>query len=172
VLGAIAIGLTLLAQEIVGLVAGSSYIGAVSAVPGLAGGMVALGLFQLAATLRGATAGTRVVALAALGGGLVQILTALALVEPLGIAGAAIASLLGYLVAAVALTWTTRLVTLGADAYLLVATAVLVALGLGLAGWLMWSPLAVRVTAALLTAILAGGGALLWNRSNSRRLPA
>ncbi len=172
VLGAIAIGLTLLAREIVELVAGPSYIGAVSAVPALAGGMVALGLFQLAATLRGAIAGTRVVALAALGGGLVQIVTALVLVESLGIAGAALASLLGYLVAAVAVTWTTRLVSFGADGAWLVATAALVAGGLGLAAWLMWSSLEIRVAATLLTAIAAAGAALLWARSTSRRLAA
>lgn len=172
VLGAIAVALTLLSQEIVRLVAGPNYMGAVSAVPALAGAMVALGVFQLSATLSGATAGTRIVALAALGGGTVQVLTAFALVDALGIAGAALASLLGYVVAAISLTLTSRLVTFAAPHPGLVVTAVLVAGGLGFAAWLMWAPVEIRVAAVALTAIAACGAAFVWNHSNSREQTA
>jgi O-antigen/teichoic acid export membrane protein len=171
VLGAIAIGLTLLAQEIVELVAGTQYMGAVSAVPGLAGSMVALGLFQLTATLSGAKAGTRAVAVAALIGALVQVVAAFVLVARLGITGAALASLLGYLVAAASLTWATRLVSHVAGGSLFVAAAFIVAAGLGLASWLMWSPLGIRLGVAFITAIV-GGVALLWMHSRGGSVTA
>jgi O-antigen/teichoic acid export membrane protein len=133
--------------------------------------MVALGLFQLTATLSGANAGTRVVAVAALIGALVQVVAAFVLVARLGITGAAFASLLGYLVAAAALTWTTRLVSLRAGGSLFVAAAFIVAAGLGLASWLMWSPLGIRLGVAFITAIV-GGVALLWMRSRGGSVTA
>jgi O-antigen/teichoic acid export membrane protein len=171
VLGAIAVGLTLLAPEIVEVVAGEQYLGAVSAVPALAGSMVVLGLFQLTATVSGARAETRTVAVAALIGALVQVVAAFVLVARLGITGGALASLLGYLVAAAALTWTTRLVSLRASGKLFVAAAFIVAASLGLATWLMQSPLAIRLGVAVGTAIV-GGAALLWVRSRGVRVIA
>jgi O-antigen/teichoic acid export membrane protein len=144
-------------------------MGAVSAVPGLAGSMVALGLFQLTATLSGAKAGTRAVAVAALIGALAQVVAAFVLVARLGITGAALASLLGYVVAAAAMTWTTRLVSLRAGGSLLIAAALIVAAGLGLASWLMWSPLGIRLGVVLVTAIV-GGPAFLRVRSHGGRV--
>jgi O-antigen/teichoic acid export membrane protein len=157
-LGAVAIGLTLMGQEIVRIVAGPAYLGAVNAVPGLAASMVALGLFQLAATVRAATAGTRTVAIAALVGAGAQIVIAFALVERLSLVGASLASMLGYVAAAAMLTGMTRLVSRSRDGAMLVAIVLLIAAGMAVSSGLMWAGLEVRLLAVAVAGFVGIGG--------------
>ena len=102
-LGTVAAVVTLLAPDIIRLVAGPGYVAAAHAVGPLALGSVALGAFILVSGVTGASGSSRRIALAALLGMIVQIVAAGLLVSAGGLAGAGFASLAGYVVAAVAL---------------------------------------------------------------------
>jgi O-antigen/teichoic acid export membrane protein len=102
--GAIAIGL--MAPEIVSVIAGVAYAEARGAVLGLAGGFAALGLFALFGTLLASRGSTRPIAVLALLGVAVQVAAVESLVRSFGVTGAALASFVGYALAAiVAAVW-------------------------------------------------------------------
>lgn len=141
-LGGIAVAATALAPEIVGLVAGPAYAAAREAVGPLTGGMVAMGVLVLAGGVIGSAGSTRRIALAAVTGVLAQVSLATPLVENASLAGAGLASLAGYAMAAV----------------------VALALGRGriAASDLRWVALAVlAVSVALLIAHAVSGGPFL-----------
>lgn len=114
-LAGIGVALTALSPEIIAIVAGPDYAGASAAVAPLVGGMVGLGAFILIGAVSGATGSTRRVALAALGGVAVQVIISLLLVPALGLVGAALSSLVGYVAAAVLLGATEPSVLIGRD---------------------------------------------------------
>ena len=102
-LGALGAVITVLAPEVISIVAGPAYLGARAAVPTLTAGAVALGAFVLVAGVVGSSGSTRRVASSALFGTAVAMVAALFLVPPLGLAGAGVASLAGSVTAAVVL---------------------------------------------------------------------
>lgn len=102
-LGTVAAVVTLLAPDLIALVAGPGYAAGAHAVGPLALGSVALGAFILVSGVTGASGSTRAIAAAALLGMVVQIVGAGVLVRAGGLAGAGFASLAGYIVATVAL---------------------------------------------------------------------
>jgi O-antigen/teichoic acid export membrane protein len=106
VLGAIVI--SLFAHEVVGVLAGAPYRPAAVGVAPLSAAAVAFGLFSLLSAVAGRENRTVAVGLASLAGAGVQILGAL-LLAGAGIVGAAVASLLGTLIAAVGLLLYLRL---------------------------------------------------------------
>lgn len=94
--------ITILAPELVDLVAGDRYADAAGIVAFLVSGMVFMGVFHVAAGIIGRSGSTIHVALAAFAGGLVQVGGALVLIPSLGLVGAGVASLAGQTTAAIA----------------------------------------------------------------------
>lgn len=109
-LAGIGAGLIATAPETIALIAGSEYLGGRAAVPSLVGGMVGLGVFVLLGAVVGTRGSTTPLGLTALAGGLIQIAGSVTLVPALGVAGAGLASLLGYVAAALALAYRQRVV--------------------------------------------------------------
>ena len=144
-LGVTAMVISLLAPEVIGVVAGSEYADAAQAVPLLTGGMVALGMFTLSGGVAAASGSTRVIALVALGGMAVQIALAQPLVQILGLAGGGLASLLGYSVAGLVLTAYAGLANRSRSALSMTAVLVVTAGGLVAANALMSSPVTLRL---------------------------
>lgn len=99
-LGAVAVAIAILSPEVIGVVAGEAYAGARHAVGPLLGAMVVLGVFTLARGVIGTSGSTLKIAMAAGLGLATQVVVAYPLVESMGVAGAGVASLLGYAAAA------------------------------------------------------------------------
>ena len=154
-LGVTAMVISLLAPEVVGVVAGSEYAAAAQVVPFLTGGMVALGMFTLAGGVAAASGSTRVIAVVALGGMALQIVVAQPLVEALGLVGGGVASVLGYGVAGVALTAYAGLVNWSRSALIVTAILALTAGGLVAANGLLSSPVTVRLAVLLIAIAIA-----------------
>lgn len=153
-LGLLAVGLALLAPEIVLVVAGDAYAGAVDVVAALSAGAVALGIFSLLAAVTAAEGGTPRVGFAALAGMAVQFVAAPLLVTNMGLSGAGIASLCGYALA-LALLATAHRELLRRGSPLIVAAATgLVAAGLIVAHLLQDWHVVIRI--ALLLALAVG----------------
>ena len=102
-LGALGAVITVLAPEVIAIVAGPEYIGARDAVPTLTAGASALGAFVLVAGVVGSSGSTRRVAGSALIGTAVAMGAASLLVPSLGLVGAGVASLAGSVTATVVL---------------------------------------------------------------------
>ncbi|MGI8828259.1 MAG: lipopolysaccharide biosynthesis protein [Candidatus Limnocylindria bacterium] len=154
-LGLLAVGLTLLAPEIVMVVAGDAYAGAADVVAALSAGAVALGVFSLLAAVTAAEGRTRRVGLAALAGVAVQFLSAPALVAVMGLPGAGVASFGGYAVALAMLATAHReLLRRGSPSIVGLVTG-LVAAGLVAADLLQDWHLVLRCTLMLAVGILA-----------------
>lgn len=174
-LAGLGVAVTLLSQEIIAVVAGSAYAEAREAVPPLVGGMVALGAFMLIGAVVGTSGSTRRIAAAAALGAATQIVAAQPFVAAFDLAGAALASLAGYTVAAL-LLGATELRLLAGRGGLKTGSAVLVAVaGLVASAGLFESPLALRlVLLTAFTALLAlmassifGASAVGWLRDRS-----
>lgn len=150
-----AIVTTLLAHEIVAVVSGTRYAAAVGGIPSLTGGMVALGMFMLLGALAGTTGATLRVGLAALAGMVIQVLAAAALVSDFGLSGAALASLLGYGVAATLLAIWTRFVSFDSLGLTFIATVIGAVIGLAGAASMMSAPLGIRLAASAVASVLA-----------------
>jgi O-antigen/teichoic acid export membrane protein len=144
-LGVTAMVISLLAPELVGVVAGSEYASAATAVPFLTGGMVALGMFTLSGGVGAASGSTSVIAGVALGGMALQVGVAQPLVEAMGLVGGGVASLLGYSVAGVALTALAGLVNWSRSALSMASVLAVTAGGLVAANALMSSPVTLRL---------------------------
>lgn len=150
-----AAGLTLLAPELIAIIAGDPYLAARTAIPPMAVGVMATGVVVLVGAVVGASGSTRRMAAAALLGAGTQLVVAPAAVGSMGLAGAAWTSLLGAAVAAAFLLagmrslWRNRAGVIGLGVLLL---AVLL-LGVGTSA--MGLPLALRVVAV--TALSATG---------------
>jgi O-antigen/teichoic acid export membrane protein len=165
-LGVTGVALTALSPEVIFVVAGAEYARAADAVVGLSAGAVAMGVFVLISAVIGASGTTRFIAPAAALGLAVQLVAAPVLVPWLGLTGAGLASLSGYLVATAALVTHARRL-LGRRAVVLVVAASC-ATGLGFlvaASGQEW-PLAGRFAVVVL-AILAGGVTLIAVRRTS-----
>ena len=112
---------TLVAPELIQIVAGERYAGAAVVVARLAGGAVAMGVFHLCAGVVGRTGSTITVGMAAIAGGVLQVALALALVPTFALLGAGTASALGQIFAmAIALVLASR--ALGPTALALLAS--------------------------------------------------
>lgn len=103
VLATLGVAISALSPEIIAVVAGEAYAGARVAATPMVGGMVGLGAFLLIGAVVGASGSTRRIALTALSGAAVQVVAALLLVPPLGLFGAGLSSLAGYVTAALLL---------------------------------------------------------------------
>jgi len=160
-LGALSVALTALAPEVIAVVAGESYAGATAVVAPLSAGAVALGAFVLVAAVVGASGSTRRVAVAALMGLAVQLLAAGPLIEPIGLAGAGLASLAGYLVAVAVLLVGERNLISGRGGATLMMAAVVVAAGLALAAASLDSGLLSRGALAVGFAATAAASAMV-----------
>lgn len=145
-LGAAAVTLSLLAPEVVGVVAGAEYAGAAEAVPFLTGGMVALGLFTLCGGVAGASGSTRSIAIVALSGMGIQAALAAPLVGVMGLMGGGLAGLVGYVVAAAAMTLWVGLPARGRGALEVALVTALTTAGLVASHFLMGSPIMLRLT--------------------------
>lgn len=153
VLTGLGVALTLLSPEIIAIVAGSAYAGAREAVPALVGGMLALGAFMLIGAVVGTSGSNRRIAVAGVSGAALQIVAAQPLVSAYGLAGAGLASLSGYAIAALILGATELRVFTGRGG-LRTGLAIIIALAcLVAAAWLSATPLALRFV--LLTAFAA-----------------
>jgi len=157
-LGTLATVVTAIAPEIISVVAGDVYAGARLVVAPLSGGAVALGAFLLVGAVRGASGSTRLLAMAAIAGTATQIISAPALVGTFGLAGAAIASLGGYLVALGVLLAAERRLLTGRTGPTLLVGIIFVALGLALGAQQQESPMVMRV--GLAAGLLLGGAGL------------
>jgi O-antigen/teichoic acid export membrane protein len=166
-----AVVLTLLAREIVAIVAGPDYASAVEGIGPLTGGMVAFGLFMLLGALSGASGATTRVGLIALLGAAAQVAGALVLVGRFGLIGAAYASLVGYVVAAVVLALATRAIVLDRAGALLIAVSVVTALGLAAAMSIGDTPLVVRLSVTAVATVIGAVGLML-ARSETPSAPA
>lgn len=144
-LGVTAMAISLLAPELVGVVAGSDYANAARAVPFLTGGMVALGMFTLSGGVIAASGSTRFIAVVALGGMAVQIALAQPLVATMGLVGGGLASLVGYGVAGLGLTARAGLANRSRGALSIVSVLAVTAVGLLAANQLMSSPVTIRL---------------------------
>lgn len=152
-LAGLGVALTVLSPEIIAVIAGSEYANAGEAVALLVGGMIALGAFMLIGAVVGTSGSTRRIAFAGVFGAAIQVVAAQPLIAALGLAGAALASLAGYAVAALILG-ATELRLLAGRGGLKTGSAALVALaGLVASAGLSGSPLVVRLL--LLTAYAA-----------------
>ena len=103
-LGVVAILLTVLAPELVAVIAGPGYEGAVNVVPGLAAGMVLFGLITLSTAVLGAGYRLGPVVAASIGGAALQVAAAWFLVPSFGFAVAGLSVALGYALTAALLT--------------------------------------------------------------------
>ena len=155
VLGAVAVALTALGPEVIAVVAGAPYAGARTVVGALAAGMIAMGAFVLLAGVIGSSGSTGRVALAAVVGALCQGVVATLLVPALGLAGAGVASFIGYAIALVAAGVAARRAISARAILPLLLTTVAVAAGLVVAQWLLDGSLVARVGLAV-AAVVAG----------------
>lgn len=103
ILALVAVVLAVFGPTLALIVAGPRYVASASAVPWLAAGMVAFGMFVVLSAVEGVGYRTLPVAAASILGMAVQIGGAFILVPSSGIAGAGVASLLGYSVATLGL---------------------------------------------------------------------
>ena len=152
--GLVAIALALLAPEIIGVVSGPRYADAAVAIAPLAAGMVAFGLFTALGPLAAITQGTSRIAWAAILGVLVQTATSLLLVKPMGLTGAAVASMAGYVVAALLLVIWLRAVHLDRPGQALLGVSVGVGSGLVLASVSIAAPAPLRFGVAFALGIV------------------
>ena len=157
VLGLGGAGLTALSHEIIAVVAGPGYERAREVVPALSGGAVALGGFVLVSAVVGARGSTRKIAGAALLGMVVQVVFAPSLVAAFGLAGAGLASFVGYAAAVVLLLATERALLRSSSWRTLLAVVVSVA-AIVLSAGLQEESLALRVAFVV---GLAGLGAVI-----------
>lgn len=167
-LGTVGAAVTILAPEIITVIAGDGYDAAAAVVAPLVGGAVALGSFLMVAAVTATTGSTRSVAVVAVAGAATQILSAPVLITAYGLPGAGLASLGGYLAAVVFLVAAERRLLAGrAGLTLAIAVAfVLIALALGAAQHA--SPIWIR--AGLSGGILlAGAGMAVTARAIHRR---
>jgi O-antigen/teichoic acid export membrane protein len=144
-LGLIGVVLTALAPEAVAVIAGREYAGARVAVAPLVAAMVALGVFVLVSAVAGASGSTRRVAVAASIGMACQIVAAGPLVSALHLVGGALASLSGYVVAALFLLGMEWQLLRGATGKALVIVATIVVAGLVVANGVAEAALAIRI---------------------------
>lgn len=156
--------LTLMGHEIVAIISGPNYADAVHGIAALAGGIAALGVFMLLGALASATYGTRRVGVVALVGMVVQAALAIMLVTPLGLVGAALASLAGYVVSAALLVWLTGFMRSDAAGAAFLVSIVFASLGLVAASSLASSDFSLRLTAAILFTVVAALVMLLLQR--------
>jgi O-antigen/teichoic acid export membrane protein len=163
-IGAAAVVITALANEIVHLVAGDRYVAAIVAVPALTGGMVALALFTLLSTVSGVLYGTGRVGLLAIVGTAVQAGLALVLVPAFGLTGAALASALGYGVSAVLLAASVGFVRLDRSGIALIVVSALVVGGLVVGQSIGSADLLIR--ASLAGAVTCVAALALWRSSS------
>jgi O-antigen/teichoic acid export membrane protein len=155
VLTALGVALTALSPEIIAIVAGDAYAGARDAIGPLVGGMVMLGAFVLVSAVVGASGSTRRVAAAALGGAGLQALLSAWLVPAYGLAGAGIASLGGYTLAAAVLLGTERPLLRAVAGGMAALIAGVATLALVAAAALAGAPSLTRVAVAVLFGGLA-----------------
>ena len=153
--GALGVALTALAPELVAVVAGPGYANAMTAVPALSGGMAALALFVLMSPVVGRSGSTRRVGASALLGMLVQILLAMALIRPLGVAGAGLASLGGYAIASVVLLTSERGLLAGRIGSSLAVAGIAVGIGIAISAQAVLQPIALRFALVAAFAVLA-----------------
>jgi hypothetical protein len=111
--------------------------------------MVALGAFVLVGAVVGATGSTRPIALAALAGAGVQVVASTALVSPLGLLGAGLASGFGYLAAALLLVANQARVVSGRDGIVTAGAVAVAAAGLVVGSAVTDSSIAVRALTVL-----------------------
>lgn len=164
VLAALGVAVTALSPELIAVVAGPAYADARHAVGPLAAGMVALGAFTLIGGLVGTSGSTRRIAVAAFLGVVVQVGTANLIVPSLGLSGAAIASLIGYVTAACVLVVGESRLLAGRR-----TTVSAISVGMTVAGFvgaltLLESPLPFRIG---FTIVFAGLVGILANRLTS-----
>jgi O-antigen/teichoic acid export membrane protein len=169
-LGAIAVGLAVLAPEAVSIMGGDHYVAAVVVIAPLGAGMIAVGLFVLLSGASGMNFQTADVAWISVAGAIIQGVLSWVLIPALGLAGAGVASFVGYAVALVLLTARVRTnVSIATSRGLL--TGGVIALGLVVAAQspFLSAPLMVRLLlpVAVVAAILATNPALL-PRKNPR----
>lgn len=157
--GALAVLLTLLAPEVVLLLAGDRYSGAVDVVAPLAGGAVALGIFSLLAATTAASGITRRVGIAALLGMAIQFMAVGPLVGAFALPGAGLASLAGYVTAVGVLLPDHRTLLRGRAGRSTAGAFAIAVVGLALAGVIQDSELWVRLVIVL--AVVAVGAAAL-----------
>lgn len=154
-LGAIALALSSLSPELVSLIAGREYGAAASGVAPMAAGMLGLGAVGYSAALLGLRQRTLLVGAASFMGAMVQILASVILVEDYGVAGAGLASFLGYALAGSAMLFfasqSTGIALLTRRLLLVVA---LLAIGMLVLSALDEAALLIRISSAVLS--LAG----------------
>jgi O-antigen/teichoic acid export membrane protein len=148
------VAISALSPEVVSVVAGPGYEAAAAAVAPLVGGMTALGAVVLLGGLSGRRGSTWRIAVAAVLGAVVQVTAAALLVAPLGLPGAGLSSLTGYLLAAGVLITTER-TALSHGLTTVVLAAGLASVGF-LGAWLVVevAPLPIRVGMAVAYALV------------------
>jgi O-antigen/teichoic acid export membrane protein len=152
---AIGVALTVFSPEIIALVGGPAYADARDAIAPLVGGMVALGTFVLVAAVVGASGSTSRIGVAALAGAGIQIATSAPLVEGYGLAGAGVASLCGYVVAALLLLASEARLMAGRAGAFTAGSVAVGAVGLALGSGISGSPIAIRIGAVIAFAAFA-----------------
>ena len=161
-LGSLAMILTALSPEVVGIVAGPGYENAVMVVAGLSAAMVLFGVITAATAVLGVRYAVRSVALASAGGAVIQVLLAAIVVPPLGLAGAGVAVAVGYGITAALLVWRAGLLSIPMTVVTLAA-----ALGLIITAVTVQAAFPIRL-ASLTLGMLAAGGAWSLVRGRGR----
>ena len=167
-LAIVGVVLTGLAPEAIAIMAGERYAGARDAVPGLVGGTVALGGFVFLSAVASASGSSRSIAGAAILGVAVQIVAAPVLVGTWALSGAAYASLVGYIVAAAALSVGQRSLLSGRPGAATLLALVTATAGLAGAAAVIGWPLEVRLTLIAGIVLLAGAVAIASRAIRSR----
>lgn len=162
-LGVVGALLIAMSPEVIRLAAGPEYSNAYHAVAPLIGGSVALGALVLIAGVVSASGSTRRVAVAALAGAATQAALALPLVDALGLTGAGMASLLGYLVAVILLAVSDRTFRRSGTLPVWAAAGAVVAVGL------IGATLASTLTTGIRLGVLGGLVALALGAALLRR---
>lgn len=144
-LAVLGVVVTALSPELIAVIAGEGYAGAVDAIGPLAGGMVALGAFVLVSAVIGSEGSTRRVAIAAVLGAATQWVLSAWLVDAHGLAGAGLASLGGYTLAVAILFGTERRLLHAASGWTAVLVAGVAAAGLVGASSVTGGPTLLRV---------------------------
>lgn len=167
-LGGLGAVVTVLAPEIIAIVAGAAYANARQAVPTLAAGAVALGGFVLVSGIVGSSGSTRRTAAAAVLGMVVMLVVAPMLVPAAGLAGAGATSLIGNMAAAVTLILTEQQLRRAPGALPVVATAVAVAVLFVVAAFLMPASLPARLLVAGAVAVVTVGAGRVLIRAGQK----
>jgi O-antigen/teichoic acid export membrane protein len=152
---AIGVALTAFSPEIIAIVAGDAYADARHAIGPLVGGMVALGGFVLVGAVVGASGSTRPIAVTAIVGAAAQVVASTLLVPPLGLVGAGLASLIGYLTAAVLLVLTEARLLGGREGIVIAGTVAVAAASVVLGSAVTDAPIAVRTLSVVAIAAVS-----------------